>query len=166
MPLLSFIFFEMEKFKGPHCSLLPTKIRKSAEQVLSDVNTQLSNYVRGQITVAIVVAIMFIIFFKIIGLRYAVTLGSLQDLELIPYLGSFLAMLPALVLGLVAGPEMFIKVLIVFAVEQTIEGRFVSPLVLGSQLNIHPITIYLCSWRQDLCLESGSFPWIPVYASA
>ena len=123
----------MEKFKGPHCSLLPTKIRKSAEQVLSDVNTQLSNYVRGQITVAIVVAIMFIIFFKIIGLRYAVTLGiSAGILNLIPYLGSFLAMLPALVLGLVAGPEMFIKVLIVFAVEQTIEGRFVSPLVLGS----------------------------------
>ena len=54
-------------------------------------------------------------------------------------------MLPALVLGLVAGPEMFIKVLIVFAVEQTIEGRFVSPLVLGSQLNIHPITILICA---------------------
>ena len=33
-------------------------------------------------------------------------------------------MLPALVLGLVAGPEMLSKVLIVFAVEQTIEGRF------------------------------------------
>ncbi len=55
------------------------------------------------------------------------------DLEFDPYLGSFLAMLPALVLGLV-GPEMFIKVLIVFAVEQTIEGRLYHLLVLGSQL--------------------------------
>ena len=85
-----------------------TKIRKSAEQVLSDVNTQLSNYVRGQITVAIVVAIMFIIFFKIIGLRYAVTLGiSAGILNLIPYLGSFLAMLPALVLGLVGARDVY-----------------------------------------------------------
>lgn len=147
MPFIVFYLLRDGKnLKGHIVRFLPTKIRKSAEQVLSDVNTQLSNYVRGQITVAIVVAIMFIIFFKIIGLRYAVTLGiSAGILNLIPYLGSFLAMLPALVLGLVAGPEMFIKVLIVFAVEQTIEGRFVSPLVLGSQLNIHPITIYLCS---------------------
>ena len=62
---------------------------------------------------------------------------------------------------------MFIKVLIVFAVEQTIEGRFVSPLILGSQLNIHPITILF------VLLTSGSmfgiwgvFLGIPVYASA
>ena len=49
---------------------------------------------------AIIVAVMFIIFFKIIGLRYAVTLGVTAGiLNLVPYLGSFLAMLPALVLG-------------------------------------------------------------------
>ncbi len=50
---------------------------------------------------------------------------------------------------------MFIKVLIVFAVEQTIEGRFVSPLVLGSH-NVHPITI-LFVLLTGLCLESGEF---------
>ena len=149
-------------------SVLPTRYRETTVRMLSDINNQLEGYVQGQVTVAIVVAIMFIIFFKIIGLRYAVTLGiSAGILNLIPYLGSFLAMLPALVLGLVAGPEMFIKVLIVFAVEQTIEGRFVSPLVLGSQLNIHPITILF------VLLTSGSmfgiwgvFLGIPVYASA
>ena len=113
----------------------------------------------GQITVAIVVAIMFIIFFKIIGLRYAVTLGiSAGILNLIPYLGSFLAMLPALVLGLVAGPEMFIKVLIVFAVEQTIEGRFVSPLVLGKPVKYPSDYHFVCALDvQDLCLEFGEF---------
>ena len=40
-------------------------------------------------------------------------------------------MLPALVLGLVAGPEMFVKVVIVFIVEQTIEGRFCFSTCLG-----------------------------------
>ena len=54
---------------------MPTKLKEPVGQVLSDVNQQLSNYVRGQVTVAIIVAVMFIIFFKIIGLRYAVTLG-------------------------------------------------------------------------------------------
>ena len=147
---------------------IPTKLKESVGQVLSDVNQQLSNYVRGQVTVAIIVAFMFIIFFKIIGLRYAVTLGvSAGILNLVPYLGSFLAMIPALVLGLIAGPVMLLKVVIVFIVEQTIEGRFVSPLILGSQLNIHPINVLF------VLLTSGSMfgIWgvllgIPVYASA
>ena len=143
-------------------------MREPVGKVLSEVNQQLSNYVRGQITVAVIVAIMFIIFFKIIGLRYAVTLGITAGiLNLVPYLGSFLAMIPALVLGLIAGPVMLLKVIIVFIVEQTIEGRFVSPLILGSQLNIHPITILF------VLLTSGSMfgIWgvllgIPIYASA
>ncbi len=52
--------------------------------------------------------------------------------NLIPYLGSFLAMIPAVILGLIAGPIMLIKVLVVFMIEQTIEGRFVTPLIIGS----------------------------------
>lgn len=169
MPFIVFYLLRDEKnLKGQIIRFLPTKIRKSADKVLSDVNTQLANYVRGQITVAIIVALMFILLLKIIGLRYAVTLGVTAGfLNLIPYLGSFLAMLPALVLGLVAGPEMFVKVVIVFIVEQTIEGRFVSPLVLGSQLNIHPITIlFVLITSGSMFGIWGVFLGIPVYASA
>ena len=169
MPFIVFYLLRDGKnLKGQIIRFLPTEIRESAGKVLSDVNTQLANYVRGQITVAIIVALMFILLFKIIGLRYAVTLGvTACFLNLIPYLGSFLAMLPALVLGLVAGPEMFVKVVIVFIVEQTIEGRFVSPFVLGSQLNIHPITIlFVLITSGSMFGIWGVFLGIPVYASA
>ena len=169
MPFM--LFYLLRDGKGLRdyiTQFLPNKLREPVGKVLSDVNQQLANYVRGQITVAVIVAIMFIIFFKIIGLRYAVALGVTAGvLNLVPYLGSFLAMLPALVLGLIAGPVMLLKVIIVFIVEQTIEGRFVSPLILGSQLNIHPITILF------VLLTSGSMfgIWgvllgIPIYASA
>ena len=169
MPFM--LFYLLRDGKGLRdyiTQFLPTKLKEPVGKVLTDVNQQLSNYVRGQVTVAIIVAVMFIIFFKIIGLRYAVTLGITAGvLNLIPYLGSFLAMLPALVLGLIAGPVMLLKVIIVFIIEQTIEGRFVSPLILGSQLSIHPITILF------VLLTSGSMfgVWgvllgIPVYASA
>ena len=169
MPFIVFYLLRDGKnMKGYIQQFLPNKLKEPVGQVLTDVNTQLANYVRGQVTVAAIVAIMFIIFFKMIGLKYAVTLGVVAGfLNLIPYLGSFLAMLPALVLGAIAGPIMLVKVIIVFAVEQTIEGRFVSPLVLGSQLNIHPITILF------VLLTSGSmfgvwgvFLGIPAYASA
>ena len=169
MPFM--LFYLLRDGKGLRdyiTQFLPNKLREPVGKVLSDVNQQLANYVRGQITVAVIVAIMFIIFFKIIGLRYAVALGVTAGvLNLVPYLGSFLAMLPALVLGLIAGPVMLLKVIVVFIVEQTIEGRFVSPLILGSQLNIHPITILF------VLLTSGSMfgIWgvllgIPIYASA
>lgn len=60
---------------------------------------------------------------------------------MIPYLGSFLAMIPAILVGAFISPWMLVKVLIVFAVEQTVEGRVLSPLILGSNLKIHPVTI-------------------------
>lgn len=166
--ILFYLLRDGKNLKGYVTQFLPKKLREPVGQVLSDVNSQLANYVRGQITVAVIVAFMFMILFKIIGLRYGVTLAVVAGvLNLVPYLGSFLAMLPALVLGLIAGPVMLLKVIIVFIVEQTIEGRFVSPLILGSQLSIHPITILF------VLLTSGSMfgIWgvllgIPVYASA
>jgi predicted PurR-regulated permease PerM len=108
------------------------------------MNAQVSSYIRGQLTVAFAVAIMFMIGFSIIGLDYAITLGIAAGfLNLIPYLGSFLALVPAVFLGIVGGPVLLVKVLVVFVIEQTIEGRVISPLVLGSQLSVHPVTILL-----------------------
>ena len=166
--ILFYLLRDGKNLKGYVTQFLPKKLREPVGQVLSDVNSQLANYVRGQITVAIIVAFMFMILFKIIGLRYGVTLAVVAGvLNLVPYLGSFLAMLPALVLGLIAGPVMLLKVIIVFIVEQTIEGRFVSPLILGSQLSIHPITIlFVLLTSGSMFGICGVLLGIPVYASA
>lgn len=121
---------------------IPIKMRKPTLKVLEDINKQLSSYVRGQVTVAFAVAVMFMIGFSVIGLEYSVTLGILAGLlNLIPYIGSALATIPAIILAFVSGPKMLIAVIIVFIIEQTVEGRVISPLILGSQLDIHPITI-------------------------
>ncbi|MFX3806066.1 AI-2E family transporter, partial [Streptococcus suis] len=78
-------------------------------------------------------ALMVSVMFSIIGLSYRIPLGVMAGfLNLIPYLGSFLAMIPAVILGLIACPIMLIKVLVVFMIEQTIEGRFVTPMIIGS----------------------------------
>ena len=60
---------------------------------------------------------------------------------------------------------MMVKVLMVFAVEQTIESRLISPLILGSNLNIHPVTIMLLLISGgDLFGVVGIIIIIPVYA--
>lgn len=122
--------------------VLPVKHRESAKHLLVEMNRQVSNYVRGQLIVAFIVAMLFYVGFLIIGLRFALLLGIVAGvLNLVPYLGSFLAMVPAVVVAAFISPWMLVKVLIVFIVEQTLEGRFISPLVLGSSLKIHPLTI-------------------------
>ncbi|MCO8241164.1 AI-2E family transporter [Streptococcus suis] len=168
MPFILFYLLRDGQYLNKHITqYLPTKWREPIGTVLSDVNGQLSNYLRGQVTVAIIVALMFSVMFSIIGLSYPITLGVMAGfLNLIPYLGSFLAMIPAVILGLIAGPIMLIKVLVVFMIEQTIEGRFVTPLIIGSSLSIHPITIlFVLLTAGQMYGVLGVLLGIPIYAS-
>ncbi|HEM4047879.1 AI-2E family transporter [Streptococcus suis] len=168
MPFILFYLLRDGQYLNKHITqYLPTKWREPIGTVLSDVNGQLSNYVRGQVTVAIIVALMFSVMFSIIGLSYPITLGVMAGfLNLIPYLGSFLAMIPAVILGLIAGPIMLIKVLVVFMIEQTIEGRFVTPLIIGSSLSIHPITVlFVLLTAGQMYGVLGVLLGIPIYAS-
>lgn len=168
MPFILFYLLRDGQYLNTHITqYLPTKWREPIGTVLSDVNGQLSNYVRGQVTVAIIVALMFSVMFSIIGLSYPITFGVMAGfLNLIPYLGSFLAMIPAVILGLIAGPIMLIKVLVVFMIEQTIEGRFVTPLIIGSSLSIHPITIlFVLLTAGQMYGVLGVLLGIPIYAS-
>ena len=169
MPFILFYLLKDGKQLAPYfVKFLPTRMRKPTLKVLAEMNDQVSSYIRGQLTVAFAVAFMFMIGFAIIGLDYAVTLGIVAGfLNLIPYLGSFLAMIPAVFLAIVAGPVMLVKVLIVFALEQTIEGRLISPRVLGNQLAIHPVTILLVLLTSGKLFGIiGVILGIPVYAAA
>ena len=143
MPII--LFFLLKDGRNlPYYTMkfIPTKMRLSTYNLLKEINTQISQYIRGQLLVAFFVALMFWIGFAIIGLEYAVLLAILAGvLNLVPYLGSFLAIIPILIIALVASPAMLVKVIIVFAIEQTLEGRLIQPLILGSNLKIHPVTI-------------------------
>ncbi len=123
---------------------LPAKARRSFLETLKEISTQISNYIRGQIAVAFAVMIMFAIGYTIIGLPYGWLIAIVAGiLNIIPFLGSFLAMVPAIVVGIFVSPIMLISVLIVFMIEQTLEGRLISPKLLGSSMKIHPVTVLI-----------------------
>ncbi len=123
--------------------LVPSKMREHTYLLLREMNLQISQYIRGQLLVAFFVGLMFWIGFSIIGLEYALTLGILAGaLNLIPFLGTFIAFFPIVIIAIVLHPPLMLaKVLVVFFIEQTLEGRLIQPLILGSNLNIHPVTI-------------------------
>ena len=164
--ILFYMLRDGHKLLTYFAQFLPIRIRKATLHLLSDMNLQISQYIRGQIIVAIGVAIMFVVGYSIVGLPYGVIIGVVAGfLNVIPYIGSFLAMVPAIIVAIVVGPMMIVKVLIVFAIEQTIESRVISPQVLGSNMAIHPVTITL------LLISAGSIFGvagvvlvIPIYA--
>ncbi|MCC5895927.1 MAG: AI-2E family transporter [Alkalibacterium sp.] len=121
---------------------IPIQARPRVNELFSEINKQVSFYVRGQLIVAISVGIIFWIGFSIVGLDFALTLGIFAGfMNLIPYLGSFIASIPALIIAIVHSPFMLVKVLIVFGIEQILENRIISPQIIGNTLKIHPVNI-------------------------
>ncbi|WP_269082195.1 AI-2E family transporter [Lactobacillus selangorensis] len=142
--LLFFMLKDGHRFSHFVVHFLPTKTRSTTHEMLTEINQQISQYIRGQLTVALCVALMFMFGFWVVGMKYALTLGLLAGImNLIPYLGSFLAMLPALVIAAFISPIMLLKVIAVFAIEQMLEGQVVSPLVLGNSMDMYPVTTIL-----------------------
>jgi len=143
MPIILFFLLKDGRNLPYHTmKFVPSDMRLATYNLMKEINTQISQYIRGQLLVAFFVGLMFWIGFAIIGLEYAVLLAILAGvLNLVPYLGSFLAMIPILIIAIVASPAMLVKVLIVFGIEQLLEGRLIQPLILGSNLKIHPVTI-------------------------
>ncbi|MEG2772810.1 MAG: AI-2E family transporter, partial [Lactococcus sp.] len=167
--VLFYLLRDGKNLNGYITHLLPVNWRKDTSKILTEMNSQLANYVRGQVIVAIAVALMLAIGLPIIGLRYGITLAILSGLfNLIPFLGFYLAIIPAMIIGLATGgPIMLLKVLIVYIIEQTLEGRFVSPLVLGKQLSIHPITVLFVLLTAGKVFGLwGVLLGIPFYAAA
>ncbi|MEK0405130.1 AI-2E family transporter, partial [Lactiplantibacillus plantarum] len=81
-----------DKFTPMVLHIVPTKLRRSVKQMLHEMNEKVGSYVQGQITVALCVAVMFMVGYSVIGLRYGLIFGLLAcPLNLIPYFVSALA---------------------------------------------------------------------------
>ncbi|MGX7092463.1 AI-2E family transporter [Hutsoniella sourekii] len=167
MPVILY-YLLTEDYKLSHYVLyfLPTKYVEPGKRIIYKSNYQVAQYIRGQIIVALIVGCMFAIGYSIIGLDYGVLLAVIAGFcNVIPYLGSIIAVIPALVIGALTSPIMLVKVILVLSVEQFIEGRFVSPQVLGNNMEIHPLTIlFILLIAGRLFGVSGVILGVPVYA--
>ena len=164
--VLFFMLKDGHKLTPYLAKFAPTRLQPSFASLLHDINDAVSAYIRGQITVAFWVGVMFAIGYSVIGLNYGLTLAVLAGfLNLIPYFGTFISMIPVVILAIMNSPFMLFKVAIVFAIEQTIEGRVVSPLVMGNKMNMNPVTtILLLIGASAISGLWGVIFAIPVYA--
>ena len=111
-------------------------------KTLEDVNRTISNYVQGQMLVSLCVGIMLLIGYLIIGLEYALILAIFGlFMNLIPFIGPWISVIPALLIALIQDPKLLIGVSIVMIVAQQVESNFITPNIMGKTLEIHPLTV-------------------------
>lgn len=140
--VLFFLLKDNARFKAYCLYLIPPKYRNDAKQILSNMDLQVGSYIQGQIIVATCIGILLFIGYLIIGLDYAITLAIVAAVtSVVPYLGPIIAVSPAIIIALVDSPFMLVKLAIVWAIVQFLEGHFISPNIMGHTMKIHPLTI-------------------------
>lgn len=142
--ILFFLLKDGKRFKEYSLKLLPPKFRHDTNQILINMDTQVGSYIQGQIIVATCIGILLFIGYLIIGLPYAITLAIIAAItSVIPYLGPTIAIIPAIIIAIVDSPFMLVKLAIVWALVQFLEGNLISPNVMGRTMQIHPLTIII-----------------------
>ncbi|WP_332645758.1 AI-2E family transporter [Lysinibacillus sp. 54212] len=164
--ILFYLLWEGEKMPRFILRLFPPRKRNFVGEILHDMDKVISSYIQGQILVSICIGLMVTIGFLIIGLDYALLLGALAMVtSIVPYLGPVIAITPAAIIAIVSSPFMLVKLAIVWTIVQLIEGKFISPQIMGKSLSIHPITIiFVLLTAGALFGVPGVILGIPTYA--
>ncbi len=141
--ILYYMLLDGHKFSAVVADKFPQKAQISVYHLLREVSSQVAQYIRGQLGVALAVIIMFSIGYTVIGLPYGILLALMAGFfNMIPYVGSILAQVPVFTVALIAGgPKLLILAIIVLVIEQPIEGHVIAPKILGEALSIHPVTV-------------------------
>ncbi len=118
---------------------LPT-LKKS----LAEFDLLISNFVRGQLTICFIVAILYSIGLLLIGVPFALLLGFIGGIgDIIPYLGTYTALALSILVSLTYSPSLktVILVLLIFAIVKGIDNLILSPKILGKSSGLHPAIV-------------------------
>lgn len=164
--LLFYLLKDGHKLKVKLSSITPQKFRDIILKIMEESNDVLSAYVTGQAKVALSLAIMIYISYKLIGLPNAMLLSSTTFiLGFIPFVGFFISMIIPILLSISMGLLMLAKLLTAFAIVQTLKGRVVVPAIMAKAMNIHPLTdIILVIGAISIGGPMWAFAIVPLYA--
>lgn len=124
-------------------SFLPTQ-RDLLNNVWSEMNVQIANYIRGKALEIVIVGGVSYLAFAIMDLNYAALLALAVGLSvLIPYIGAAIVTIPvALVAYMQWGwGNQFMYLLVVYGIIQALDGNVLVPLLFSEVVNLHPVAI-------------------------
>lgn len=140
-----FLFFMLkdgEKLVPYVTQIFDKKKSKNIASLLHKIDVTLTAFIQGQLIVSFCVGVLLFIGYLIVGLKYSLTLALFAMLmNVIPFLGPFIAVVPALIVGAFQAPMMVVWVAIITLIAQQFESNFISPNVMGRVLDLHPLTV-------------------------
>ncbi|AKG72912.1 AI-2E family transporter [Salinicoccus halodurans] len=140
-----FLFFMLkdhEKFIPAAISPFSGTLKQFLNELLNDIDYTLKAFIQGQVLVSIILAVILYTGYAIIGLDYAILLALFAlFMNVIPFIGPWIAFAPALILALIQDPIMGVWVALITLIAQQIDGNIITPNVMGQKLHLHPLTI-------------------------
>lgn len=123
---------------------IPRRYHASVSTIAREIDAVLSEFLRGQISVMLIMSVFYVTGLWLAGLNFALPVGLITGLLVfVPYLGSG----TGLVLGTVAAVMQFPSingvalVWLVFGIGQLIEGFAITPWLVGNRVGLHPVAV-------------------------
>lgn len=123
---------------------IPDRLRPRVESIVREFDSILSQFVRGQIMVILVMAALYSFGLWIAGLDYALAVGLVSGiLVFVPYLGTIVGVLLATLAGWAQFGALggLLPVWGVFLVGQLLEGMLITPWLVGEKVGLHPVAV-------------------------
>jgi predicted PurR-regulated permease PerM len=142
--VLFYLLRDWDGFLRQLDSLVPRRWHRKAVEIARETDAVLAEFLRGQLSVMLMMSIYYSVALWITGLEFFLPVGIITGiLVFIPYVGSFIGLLLATLAGFMQfGPTMGLAwVLIAFGIGQALEGMAVTPLLVGQRVGLHPVAV-------------------------
>jgi predicted PurR-regulated permease PerM len=146
IPVLSaYLLYDSENVKRFFMGFIPSRRRESTLDLLSELEKVIGGFIRGQLMVGASVGILIALGLFLVHEPYAILLGALAGaLDLIPYIGPFIAVIPAVIIAFITGGiQEFFYVVIVFIIANQAEGHILAPNIVSRTIQLTPATVML-----------------------
>ena len=141
---LFYLLADWDRFVAHVVGLVPQRMRPGFDGFVAEVDEVLGQYLRGQLTVMVILAVFYSAGLSLFGLDLALPIGVFSGLAVvIPYLGFGVGLVLALLAGLLqfAAWKAAVMVAVVFGLGQLLEGFVLTPRLVGERIGLHPLAV-------------------------
>jgi predicted PurR-regulated permease PerM len=125
-------------------AVVPRPYAPTLFKLARESDETLGSFLRGQVSVMIVLGLIYAIGLSLTGLEFGLLIGMGAGLiSFVPYLGGIVGFGVAAVTSLVQfhDPVHLLYVGLVFGIGQTIEGFVLTPWLVGDKIGLHPVAV-------------------------
>lgn len=142
--LMFYLLKDWGVIKTKTLDLVPHKYAAQTLSLTDEINAMLRQFLRGQLSVCLLLAAYYAVLFSLIGLNFGVVVGvTVGILSFIPYFGFTLAVVISVLLGLFQGLSWgwWGALVVGLAVGSVLESYVLTPHLVGRKVGLHPLAV-------------------------